>query len=114
MPVSSPSNAEFAWVRLSLEPDLKPAMLRSLQARAGSAEGVYALSDDSLAAIVGSGMGAPLRGPPSSETLAAIEATLAWAAHPDHYLLTLGDAAYPRLLLETPDPPPLLYAIGDL
>src|SRR5690606_13554363 len=46
--------------------------------------------------------------------LAAIEATLAWAAHSDHHLLTLGDAAYPPLLLETSDPPPLLYAVGDL
>ncbi|MCP0913985.1 MULTISPECIES: DNA-processing protein DprA [Legionella] len=32
----------------------------------------------------------------------------------NHHVLTLDDIAYPRLLKEIYDPPPVLYAIGDL
>ena len=32
---------------------------------------------------------------------------------PDHHVITLADSEYPRLLLEIPDPPPLLYAHGN-
>ncbi len=43
-----------------------------------------------------------------------IEADLRWQEAPNHFLLTLGNADYPRLLQEIPDPPSVLYAIGDV
>lgn len=53
--------------------------------------------------------------PSRSPLSALIERALAWqAAAPDHYLLYPGHAAWPALLDELPDPPPLLWAIGDL
>jgi DNA processing protein len=42
----------------------------------------------------------------------AVEHALRWAEAPGNAIVTLADAAYPRLLLEIPDPPPLLYAVG--
>lgn len=42
----------------------------------------------------------------------AVERALAWAAQPGNFVITLADEAYPRLLLEIPDPPALLYARG--
>ena len=42
-----------------------------------------------------------------------VERALEWAARPNHRILTLADADYPRQLLEIPDPAPLLYVIGD-
>jgi DNA processing protein len=42
----------------------------------------------------------------------AVERALAWLEQPGHNLVTLADAAYPRLLLETADPPALLYCRG--
>jgi len=113
MPTSSHCNTLRAWIRLSLEPELKPAMLRKLLAHAGSADRVYSLSQGSLAALVGATLATQMRAPAPSELAGAIEAALAWAADPAHSLLTLDDAAYPALLLEIHDPPPLLYVVGD-
>jgi DNA processing protein len=41
-----------------------------------------------------------------------IEKAVRWAAEPGHAVLTLADNAYPRQLLEIPDPPALLYVAG--
>ena len=37
-----------------------------------------------------------------------------WLADPANHVVTLADAEYPRTLLQTPDPPPLIYAKGRL
>jgi DNA processing protein len=44
----------------------------------------------------------------------AITSTLDWLRHPDHQMVTLADAAYPGLLREIDDPPPVLYLIGNI
>jgi DNA processing protein len=44
---------------------------------------------------------------------AAVEAGLAWLEQPNHRLVTLADAEYPRQLLEIPDPPTVLYVLGN-
>ncbi len=43
----------------------------------------------------------------------AVDRSLAWADQPGQHILTLADAAYPRALLEIPDPPTLLYVRGN-
>lgn len=43
-----------------------------------------------------------------------IEAELAWMTEPQHHLLIYGTPQYPALLAEIADPPPILYAQGDL
>ncbi|HEX7403419.1 MAG TPA: DNA-processing protein DprA, partial [Usitatibacter sp.] len=43
-----------------------------------------------------------------------VEATLRWLSRPHCQMLALGDAAYPRALLDTPDPPCVLYARGRI
>jgi DNA processing protein len=40
--------------------------------------------------------------------------TLTWLAQANNHLVTLADADYPKALLEIADPPPLLYAKGNL
>lgn len=42
-----------------------------------------------------------------------VEQALNWAQQPDQQIITLDDAAYPRLLREIADPPILLYVRGD-
>lgn len=44
----------------------------------------------------------------------AVEVTRRWAEKPGHHLLTLGDAAYPVLLRQIEDPPPVLYLKGQI
>jgi DNA processing protein len=46
--------------------------------------------------------------------LGLVEPALEWLRQPGNSLVTLADTAYPRALLEIPDPPPLLYAKGDV
>lgn len=43
-----------------------------------------------------------------------VEQQCAWSAMPRNHLLTWQDAAYPRLLKEIHDPPPVLFAQGEL
>lgn len=42
-----------------------------------------------------------------------IEAAHQWIEQTDQSIITLDDSAYPRLLKEIPDPPPVLYIKGD-
>ena len=44
----------------------------------------------------------------------AVEVTRRWAEKPGHHLVILGDATYPLLLREIPDPPPVLYLKGQI
>jgi DNA processing protein len=43
-----------------------------------------------------------------------IALTLEWLSQSDNHLITLGDPYYPQRLLETDQPPPVLYAKGNL
>jgi DNA processing protein len=43
-----------------------------------------------------------------------IDRDLAWHEQPGNHLLTFRDPAYPPLLRQIPDPPPLLYVHGDV
>lgn len=53
--------------------------------------------------------------PAHSPLLQAVEADLAWlAAAPGRHLLHPGHSAWPALLEQIGDPPPMLWALGDL
>jgi len=43
----------------------------------------------------------------------AVDADLAWLNQPGNRLIRITDAAYPPLLADIPDPPPLLFVHGD-
>ena len=43
----------------------------------------------------------------------SVERDLDWLKQPAHYALALSDPAYPPLLLEIADPPPVLFVHGD-
>ncbi len=92
------------WLRLTLAPGLGAAALRQLLAKHGLPEQVLAHKRD-----LPPGFAAALD---SDAVSAATEQALAWLQKPGHALVTLADAAYPKLLLEIADPPPLLYCRG--
>jgi DNA processing protein len=62
-----------------------------------------------LARVIEPELAQALQQGPDEQRWAAL---LAWLQQPDRAILTLEDARYPALLRETPDPPPLLYALG--
>ena len=60
------------------------------------------------------GLSAKLATMISEFNLECIETDLKWENKPDHHLITLEDSQYPALLKEIHDPPPVLYAKGNL
>jgi DNA processing protein len=44
----------------------------------------------------------------------AVGAALEWASIAGRFIVTLADETYPKALLEIPDPPALLYAVGRI
>ena len=103
-----------AWLRLLETPRLGRASVRKLLAAFGSPEGVLAASARRRAEIVGA-PGAALLDVPPPDFDALLARTQAWLAEVGtRAIVTLSDAAYPPPLLETADPPLLLYAHGRL
>lgn len=99
-----------SWLQLTLTPGLGASTVRSLLQRFGLPENILAAPREQLESIAGPAAAAQLR----SERSADVERALRWAEDPSHALVTLADGIYPRMLLEIPDPPPLLYAVGRL
>ncbi|WP_234418843.1 DNA-processing protein DprA [Parazoarcus communis] len=91
-------------------PGLGPERQRKLLAAFGLPSGIFAHSRSSIAAVIG-GEGADLLLAPCERT--AVDAALAWSAEAGNHILTLADSAYPQSLLDTADPPILLYVKGD-
>jgi DNA processing protein len=97
-----------SWLRLTHSAGRES--VRRLLAAFASPLGVFAASADSQRAVAGSALAEP---PEELETL--VERTLAWRREAaGRQVVTLGDAAYPAALLQTADPPLLLYAQGRL
>jgi len=103
-----------AWLRLSLEPGAGPVLAGKLMQVFGPPSQLYATPHARLAEKLPALLAASIADPPSADTVAMIDRALAWGDRPGHHLVTLADDAYPALLRETPDPPVLLYVVGEL
>ena len=104
-----------AWLRLLESPGVGRESARRLLAAFGSPEAVFqaghAAHVGAVGTVVAQALRVPLDGLP-----AQLEKTLQWLSlRPEtHSVIGLGDPNYPALLLETADPPLLLYALGSL
>jgi DNA processing protein len=98
------------WLRLCLVPGISGASQRALLKAFGSPAAAVGASRPAVAAVAGREVADALGAGPSR---ALLEATLAWLEAPGRHLLALGDEDYPRALLEIPDPPTILNALGD-
>jgi DNA processing protein len=98
-----------AWIKLSLIPGLGGQGLRKLLATFGLPQQVLAAGRTALSRMVSAEIADRIR---SDLDAVAVDAVLKWAAVDDHAVLTLADSDYPRLLLEIPDPPAVLYLHG--
>lgn len=99
------------WIALSLIPGLGGATARRLMQRFGEPEHIFAASPAELREVVPEALAGRISAGPGR---AAVDAALAWLAEEPNHAVTLADPAYPRQLLETPDPPPLLFVKGRL
>ncbi|WP_355661234.1 DNA-processing protein DprA [Halomonas salifodinae] len=100
------------WGLLSRLPGLGALQLARLRAREPAwPEGWLALLPGRASQALRLWLEHPARSPLQAE----LDALDAWAASaPDHHLLHPDHPAWPLLLDELPDPPPLLWARGDL
>ena len=98
-----------AWIRLSLVPGLGGQSLRKLLTAFGLPQQVLGAGRGALANVVSAAITGGILSDLDSR---AVDAALEWAAAEGNAVLTLADSDYPQPLLETPDPPALLYLRG--
>lgn len=106
-----------AWLRLSLTRGIGNESARKLLAAFGQAEQVFAQSESALRQVVSATQARHLVSLPDGWTELTQE-TWDWLQNPPSAdtacaVITLGDADYPAPLLLTPDPPLMLYALGQ-
>ena len=103
------------WIQLTATPTLGNASIRRLLARFGLPDQILAQPPAALESCISSAQAKALFHP--GEELAALQTnTWQWlqgSAKPlRRHIITLGDTDYPPRLLETADPPVLLYITG--
>lgn len=118
--LSSPENLK-SWLRLSLTPGVGNITARTLLQAFGQPEAIFAQSAAELQVHVSASLHQQIRlVPPGLEE--ALETTLLWLQKQVHVgsthiaharIVTLADKDYPSSLLLTPDPPLLLYVLGQ-
>jgi DNA processing protein len=106
---------EFAaWFRLLETPGLGHEGVRRLLASFGSATQVLQASKAAWQQVVGAQLSQALDREPE-ELQPRLRAARQWLAGGEQrQVLTIGDDDYPALLLQTPDPPLLLYVQGQV
>lgn len=105
-----------AWLRLTLSPGVGNNTARNLLARFGLPQSVFAQPESALRQCVTAAQAQSLSVVPENWA-ALMEVTWQWlgaAVLPDtgRIIVPLGDDRYPQSLLETEDPPLLLYVMG--
>jgi DNA processing protein len=104
------------WLRLTLTPGVGNGAARRLLAAFGLPPAIFQQSEGTLAQCVTSAQAQALCQVPTG-LAQQLETTWAWLQDqaPEsavRVFLTLGDGRYPQALLETEDPPLVLYGIG--
>ena len=98
------------WINLGLVGELSPAGLRALLGALGPPGNILAATKLQLARHVREEVAESIH---SDSRQRRIENTLDWISQDGHWLTTIADAQYPQLLLQTADPPTMLYGVGD-
>lgn len=100
-----------AWLKLTLIPGLHGDRVRRLLSAFGGPQAVLSASAAALSRHVPDAVSAVIKRGIAEE---AINAVAGWLQDPANQVVTLADPHYPQQLLQTPDPPPLLYVKGSL
>ena len=103
-----------AWLRLRLTPGVGDSSARKLLAAFGMPSQVFTQPETAVRQVVSAAQANALQRLPEGFE-AQWAQTCAWLNQStDHHLLTLADPGYPTELLETADPPIVLFAMGNL
>ena len=108
-----------AWLRLCLTPGVGNLNGRKLLTTFGLPQAIFEQPAVALRQVVSPAMATALQTPPP-ELEAQLQTTLDWLKEAEtsgannRFLLTLGDPRYPTALLNTEDPPLMLYLHGHI
>jgi DNA processing protein len=106
---------EFAaWLRLLETPGIGRDGARRLLAAFGSPDAALSARPAAQREVIGTTLAAALATEPPEFGTRRLAAQGWWAGGSDRHVFTIGDPAYPPLLLQTADPPLLLYAQGNV
>lgn len=105
-----------AWLRLTLTPGIGNGAARRLLARFGLPQSIFQQTEAALQLCVPAAQAKALREIPQGWE-ALWQTTAQWLASavpqgPARVIVSLGDLRYPQALLDTEDPPLLLYLMG--
>ncbi len=105
-----------AWLRLTLTPGIGNGAARRLLARFGLPQAIFQQTEAALQLCVPAPQAKALREIPQGWE-ALWQTTAQWLANaapqgPARAIVSLGDLRYPQALLDTEDPPLLLYLMG--
>jgi DNA processing protein len=104
-----------AWLRLVLTPGVGPESARRLLAAFGVPQAIFQQTETALCQVVSAKQAQALQLMPDGCAELTLD-TLDWlkaGSGEGRCVLTLGDADYPASLLDIPDPPLMLYALGQ-
>ena len=103
------------WLRLTLTPGIGNETARRLLSAFGPPENIWHQPQAELRQIVSAAQSQALQREPEG-WVTLLEATWPWLQDKptERAIVTLGDSDYPSALLDTADPPLLLYAIGQI
>lgn len=96
------------WLRLTLIPGVGGETQRKLLAAFGPPEAIFAADRLTVRGVIGDRADLLF----DTDNARLVDHALAWAQDPGHHVITLADEAYPKALLQIPDPPSILYVRG--
>ncbi|MBA4142282.1 MAG: DNA-protecting protein DprA [Nitrosospira sp.] len=98
-----------SWLALGLIDGLGDESIRRLLVAFGSPAQIFSANSAALKRVVKTKVASKIvQGADGNK----ISATLEWLGKPANHIITLADSDYPPLLLNIPDPPPVLYLKG--
>lgn len=97
------------WLRLTLTPNIGGETQRKLLAAFGLPDAIFLAGRESVRALIGSRADSLF----DFDAKTVVHRSIEWASQENQTILTLADKDYPALLLETPDPPTVLYIRGN-
>jgi len=98
------------WLALMHAPGIGPVTYQTLLQQYGNPETLFTSHHHRTPGVLTELVTDYLRNPDWS----AVEKDLAWQEQAGNYIITCQDPAYPVLLREIPDPPPLLFVSGNI
>lgn len=105
-------NELIDWLRLMHTRGVGDITAHSLLKAFGLPQQIFNASYSALIRVVSEGVAQALLEPPSEALNLLVEKTLAWHEQEGNAIVTLSCPEYPATLLETSDPPTILYAKG--